>query len=226
MYRRPRAAYEKRVSAQVVEQVVRPTGLIDPAVEIRPVRAQVDDLLSEIRMRAQANERVLVTTLTKRMAEDLTEYLERARRQGALSACRHRDRRALGNHSRPALGQVRRDRRHQSAARRTGHAGSLVGRHPRCRQGRIPALRGFAHSDHRPGGAQRPRQGDPLRGRAYRIDRASHRRNRPAPLQADRVQHRPRHHPAQHRQSGGRRHGRRARGAGAANATVPAATSP
>ncbi len=67
--------YEKRVSAQVIEQVVRPTGLTDPAVEIRPVRAQVDDLLSEIRMRAQANERVLVTTLTKRMAEDLTEYL-------------------------------------------------------------------------------------------------------------------------------------------------------
>ena len=54
---------------------MRPTGLIDPAVEIRPVRAQVDDLLSEIRLRAQVNERVLVTTLTKRMAEDLTEYL-------------------------------------------------------------------------------------------------------------------------------------------------------
>jgi excinuclease ABC subunit B len=67
--------YEKRVSAQIVEQVVRPTGLTDPAVEIRPVRAQVDDLLSEIRLRAQVNERVLVTTLTKRMAEDLTEYL-------------------------------------------------------------------------------------------------------------------------------------------------------
>jgi excinuclease ABC subunit B len=69
------AAYEKRVSAQVIEQVVRPTGLIDPAVEIRPVRAQVDDLLSEIRARALLRERVLVTTLTKRMAEDLTEYL-------------------------------------------------------------------------------------------------------------------------------------------------------
>jgi excinuclease ABC subunit B len=69
------SVYEKRVSGQVVEQVVRPTGLIDPMVEIRPVRAQVDDLLSEIRLRAQVNERVLVTTLTKRMAEDLTEYL-------------------------------------------------------------------------------------------------------------------------------------------------------
>jgi excinuclease ABC subunit B len=69
------SVYEKRVSAQVVEQVVRPTGLIDPIVEIRPVRAQVDDLLSEIRLRSAQGERVLVTTLTKRMAEDLTEYL-------------------------------------------------------------------------------------------------------------------------------------------------------
>jgi excinuclease ABC subunit B len=69
------SAYEKRVSGQTVEQVVRPTGLIDPIVEIRPVRAQVDDLLSEIRVRAADGERVLVTTLTKRMAEDLTEYL-------------------------------------------------------------------------------------------------------------------------------------------------------
>ncbi len=69
------SAYEKRVSGQIIEQVVRPTGLVDPVVEMRPVRAQVDDLLSEIRLRAQANERVLVTTLTKRMAEDLTDYL-------------------------------------------------------------------------------------------------------------------------------------------------------
>jgi excinuclease ABC subunit B len=69
------SAYERTKSGQIVEQVVRPTGLIDPVVEIRPVRAQVDDLLSEIRLRTQAGERVLVTTLTKRMAEDLTEYL-------------------------------------------------------------------------------------------------------------------------------------------------------
>ena len=58
----------------VVEQVIRPTGLVDPQVEIRPVKGQVDDLLEEIRVRAQKNERVLVTTLTKRMAEDLSEY--------------------------------------------------------------------------------------------------------------------------------------------------------
>ena len=58
----------------VVEQIIRPTGLVDPEVEVRPVGTQVDDLLDEIRKRAEAGERVLVTTLTKRMAEDLTEY--------------------------------------------------------------------------------------------------------------------------------------------------------
>jgi excinuclease ABC subunit B len=60
----------------VVEQIIRPTGLVDPEVTVRPVKGQVDDLLNEIRMREQRNERVLVTTLTKRMAEDLTDYLQ------------------------------------------------------------------------------------------------------------------------------------------------------
>jgi len=68
------AEYERTHQAQVVEQVVRPTGLVDPAVEVRPATSQVDDLLSEINERARKGERVLVTTLTKRMAEDLTEY--------------------------------------------------------------------------------------------------------------------------------------------------------
>jgi excinuclease ABC subunit B len=67
--------YEAEHAGQVVEQVVRPTGLVDPEVEVRPAGAQVDDVLSEIRKRAGVGERVLVTTLTKRMAEDLTEYL-------------------------------------------------------------------------------------------------------------------------------------------------------
>src|SRR5216110_1205270 len=69
------ADYERQHSAQVVEQVVRPTGLIDPQVIIRPASTQVDDLLSEIALRVKKNERTLVTTLTKRMAEELTEYL-------------------------------------------------------------------------------------------------------------------------------------------------------
>ena len=67
--------YEAKRSSQVVEQLVRPTGLVDPEVEVRPVGTQVDDVLSEIRKCAERGERVLITTLTKRMAEDLTEYL-------------------------------------------------------------------------------------------------------------------------------------------------------
>jgi excinuclease ABC subunit B len=69
------AAYELRVSKRVAEQIVRPTGLIDPEVEVRPTKGQVDDLIEEIRRRAEAGQRVLVTTLTKKMAEDLTDYL-------------------------------------------------------------------------------------------------------------------------------------------------------
>jgi len=69
------AQYEEEHSSSVVEQVVRPTGLIDPEIEIRPVSTQVDDLLSEINKRSVIDERVLVTTLTKRMSEDLTDYL-------------------------------------------------------------------------------------------------------------------------------------------------------
>nr|VFK41914.1 MAG: Excinuclease ABC subunit B [Candidatus Kentron sp. TC] len=67
--------YEEEYAGQVVEQVVRPTGLVDPELEVRPASTQVDDLLSEIRLRVADEERVLVTTLTKRMAEDLTDYL-------------------------------------------------------------------------------------------------------------------------------------------------------
>jgi excinuclease ABC subunit B len=69
------AAYEQTHAGQVVEQLVRPTGLVDPEVEVRPATHQVDDVLQEIRIRAEKNERVLITTLTKRMAEQLTDYL-------------------------------------------------------------------------------------------------------------------------------------------------------
>ena len=68
--------YEEEYSEQIVEQIIRPTGLIDPEVEIRPIEGQVDDLMGEIKIRTQKGERVLVTTLTKKMAEDLTDYLE------------------------------------------------------------------------------------------------------------------------------------------------------
>ncbi|NLB17124.1 MAG: excinuclease ABC subunit UvrB, partial [Clostridiales bacterium] len=68
--------YERENSAQTVEQIIRPTGLLDPEIEVRPIEGQVDDLISEIRARSAVSERVLVTTLTKKMAEDLTEFLE------------------------------------------------------------------------------------------------------------------------------------------------------
>ena len=72
------ADYERGQADQIVEQVIRPTGLLDPKVEVRPVTGQIDDLIGEINARSARNERVLVTTLTKKMAEDLTEYLQKA----------------------------------------------------------------------------------------------------------------------------------------------------
>lgn len=78
--------YERSHQGQVVEQLVRPTGLIDPVIIVRPAASQVDDLLSEIRFRLSRGERVLVTTLTKRMSEELTDYLGRKRNSRPLSA--------------------------------------------------------------------------------------------------------------------------------------------
>ena len=71
------AEYELSRAEQIVEQIIRPTGLLDPEIDVRPVATQVDDLIGEIRVRAEKGERTLVTTLTKKMAEDLTEYLEK-----------------------------------------------------------------------------------------------------------------------------------------------------
>ena len=82
------ADYEKTHSGQVVEQLVRPTGLVDPELEVRPAIHQVDDVLQEIRIRVEKNERVLITTLTKRMAEQLTDYLTE---NGVKVRCLHSD---------------------------------------------------------------------------------------------------------------------------------------
>ena len=76
---------------RVVEQMIRPTGLMDPRIEVRPAASQVDDLLEEIRLRSERGEAVLVTTLTKRMAEDLTDYYAKLGVRGALSAFRYQD---------------------------------------------------------------------------------------------------------------------------------------
>jgi excinuclease ABC subunit B len=76
-------SFELENSTEIVEQIIRPTGLVDPEVIVKPVKGQVDDLIGEIKKRANKNERVLVTTLTKKMAEDLTDYLASSCRSGS-----------------------------------------------------------------------------------------------------------------------------------------------
>ena len=189
-----------------VEQVIRPTGLIDPPVNIRPARTQVDDLVGEVRATAQAGYRSLITVLTKRMAEDLTEYLHE---QGIRVRYMHCDidtieRIEIIRDLAPR--RVRRAGRHQSAARRPRHSRMRAGRDPRRRQGRLFAQRDLADPDHRPRRAQRRRQGDPLCRPDDRLDGARHRRNRPPPRKAGRVQHRARHHAGEHQEVDRRHH--------------------
>ena len=126
--------YELTKSAGVVvEQIIRPTGLVDPQVEVRPIKGQVDDLLNEIRKRVEQNERVLVTTLTKRMAEDLAEYYTEV---GVKCAYLHSE---IGALDRMKIlrdlrrGEYRRAGRRQPVARRPGPSGSLTGCDPGCR---------------------------------------------------------------------------------------------
>ena len=146
-----------------VQQIIRPTGLIDPEVVVKPTKGQIDDLIHEIRTRADKNERVLVTTLTKKMSEDLTDYLldagirtrylhsevDTLRRIELLRELRH--------------GGVRRPGRHQPAPRGPRPARGVAGGDPRRRQGGLPALRQVAHPDDRPRGAQRVRPGPHVR---------------------------------------------------------------
>ena len=124
----------------VVEQIIRPTGLMDPPIEVRPVKGQIDDLLGEIRTRAAEGTRTLVTTLTKRMAEDLTSYYQEL---GVKVRYLHSEDRDAGAHpdsARPAARRVRRAGRDQPAARRAGPAGSVARRDSGRRQGGLPAL--------------------------------------------------------------------------------------
>ena len=143
----------KKSEGVVVEQVIRPTGLIDPEIEVRPVKDQVDDLLGEIRERVKDGDRVLVTTLTKRMAEDLTEYFTDLGVKRALPALGRRHARAHRDHPRPAQGRVRRARRHQPVARGARPARGVAGGDPRRRQGGLSAQRSLAHPDLRARGA-------------------------------------------------------------------------
>ena len=136
------ASYELTHSGQVVEQLVRPTGLVDPAIQVRPASTQVDDLLAEIHDRVEKSERVLVTTLTKRMAEQLTEFLTE---NGIRVRYLHSD-----------IDTVERVEivRYQSASGRAGYSGGISGRYSGCGQGRFSAFRTQSDPDDRACGAQ------------------------------------------------------------------------
>ena len=178
----------KQSDGLVVEQLIRPTGLIDPEIEVRKAGTQVDDLLDEIRKRVEANERVLVTCLTKKMAEDLTDYYHDLGVRVRYLHCRHRDHRARRDHPRPAQRRFRCPGRDQPAARGSRSAGSFAGRDPRRRQRRIPALAALAHPDYRARRAPYQGQGHHVRRQDHRLDEVCDRRNLPPPRQAARLQ--------------------------------------
>ena len=204
--------YELQRSGQVVEQLVRPTGLVDPEVELRPVRTQVDDVLSEIKICVERGERVLITTLTKRMAEDLTEYLDE---HGVKVRYLHSD-----------IDTV--ERMEIIRDLRLGKFDVLVGINL-LREGLdMPEVSLVAILDADKEGFLRSensliqtigRAARHLNGRAIlyadrddRLDQARHRRDQPPPAQAAGVQRAARHHAARH-QEGCRGHpGRRVLG--------------
>ena len=116
------ADYEQKHAGQVVEQVVRPTGLVDPVLDVRPAATQVDDLLSEINLRVDAQRARAGDDADQADGRGPDRLSRRARRQGSLPALRHRHRRARRDHPRPAARRVRRAGRHQSVARRPRHS--------------------------------------------------------------------------------------------------------
>ena len=194
--------YELSRRRQVVEQIIRPTGLMDPEVEVRPATGQVDDLVEEIRLRVEKRQRVLVTTLTKRMAEDLTDYLRDTGHQGALPALGHRHPGADGDPPRPAPGGIRRAGGDQPAAGGPRPAGGLPGGDPGRRQGGLPALGALADPDQRTGGPEHGRQGDHVCRHRHRLHAAGDRRDQPPPPHPDGLQPAPRDHAPLHPERG------------------------
>ena len=211
--------YELAKGDGVVEQIIRPTGLVDPEVVLKPTKGQIDDLLHEIRERVAKNERVLVTTLTKKMAEDLTDYLLE---QGVRVRYLHSE-----------VDTLRRVELLREL--RMGEYDVLVGINL-LREGLdLPEVslvsildadkEGFLRSapqpdpDHRPRGAQRVRSGAHVRRQDHPVDGAGDRRDEPPSREADRLQPRARGRPAAAAQEDRRHHrparprGRRHRGA-------------
>ncbi len=192
--------WEMSVSTQVVEQLVRPTGLVDPVVEVRPTKHQIDNLMNEIRVRVDRGQRTLVTTLTKKMAEDLTDYLLE-----------------MGFRVRYLHSEVDTIERIRTVRElRLGEVDVLVGINL-LREGLdlpevtlvaildadkegFPARRDGPHPDHRQGGAERRRQGHHVRRQAHKGDGPGYLRDGPPPGGPAGLQRGARHRAAHHRQ--------------------------
>ena len=188
----------ERTAGVFAEQVIRPTGLIDPVTEVRPVEKQVDDLLAECRTMAAQGSRVLVTTLTKRMAEDLTDYLTE---YGVKVRYLHSDIDTLERI------EIIRDLRLGVFDVLVGinllreglrHPGMRVGGDPGCRQGRLPALTDLVDPDDRPRGAQCRWPRDPVRRHADQLAAQCDRGDRTAAQQAALMERGARHHASLH----------------------------
>ena len=193
--------HERAVSTLTAEQVIRPTGLLDPVVEVRPLAGQIDDLIEEIRANAERGGRTLVAALTKRACEDLSQYLADI---GVRAEWLHSDIEPPARGPRPPRGHPR--------------------GHPRRRQGGLPPLRDLPHPDRRPLRPQRRGQGHPLRRRRDPRHQGRPRGHPRAPRQAGGLQrrprHRPPHRPPRHQRGPHRRgHPRRRRPPGARPAT-------
>ena len=198
----PAAEELERAGGEIVEQVIRPTGLLDPLIEIRPVKGQVDDLLGVAREAAAAGERVLVTTLTKRMAEELTNYFSEVGVTRPLSPFRHRD---PGPRQHPfglPARRVRRSHRHQPAPGGPGSSGGRRRGDPGRRQGGISPQRDLPHPDGGPRGAQPEGPRPLLRRRRHRLDEAGDRGDDPPAHHPGDLQRRARHRAGIDRQAG------------------------
>ena len=182
--------YERTRSGQIVEQVIRPTGLLDPVVEVRPIEGQIDDLIGEINARTAKQERVLVTTLTKKMAEDLTVYLQKA---GIKVRYMHSDIGAMERMEIIRDLRLAEARKSRSDPGRTGPAGSEPGCHSGRGQGGLPAQRDQPDPDHGPGGPKRRGQGHYVCRHSDPLHAHRHGRNRPPPGYPGRLQQGPRH---------------------------------
>ena len=186
--------FERTRSGRIVEQIVRPTGIVDPEVQVRATRNQIDDLMNEIRARTEREERVLVTTLTKKMSEDLTQYLLE---MGFSVRYLHSEIDTLERI------QIIRDLRlgeydvlvgRQPAARGPRPPRGVAGGDPRRRQGGLPARGDLADPDDRPRGAQRQRRGADVRRQGDPRDARGDRGDRPPPRDPGGVQRGARDH--------------------------------